>query len=97
MTVDTLILFGIFVVLQALDALLTLHILSRGGRELNPVMAWAMDRVGPATALATMKLALVVAVFAVLPWLPVWTLIVLCLAYTAIAVWNRYQLERMRG
>lgn len=29
--------------LSVLDALFTLELLSRGGRELNPVMAWALD------------------------------------------------------
>lgn len=36
----------IFIALQVLDAVLTKHIISKGGRELNPFMAWLQQKVG---------------------------------------------------
>lgn len=38
--------FVILCILQVIDIELTTGILKRGGRELNPPMAWCMDRMG---------------------------------------------------
>lgn len=40
------ILFAAFAVLQTLDVATTLYVLDRGGRELNPFLAFLMSRLG---------------------------------------------------
>jgi hypothetical protein len=62
------ILLAIIILLQVLDAATTLSILKLGGRELNPMLKWLMDRLGVVPALAVSKLVLVggVAVVAML-------------------------------
>lgn len=40
------ILLIVFVCLSVCDVLTTLQILKKGGRELNPIMKWAMDKLG---------------------------------------------------
>ncbi len=84
-------LYVLFAVLQIADALLTLRILSAGGVELNPAMRWVFRRVGVATGLATVKLALLVLVFALLPWLPIWLLALICAFYGGVVAHNWMQ------
>lgn len=94
MTSISIWLYALFAVLQIADALLTLRILSAGGVELNPVMRWVFRRVGVATGLATVKLLLLVLVFALLPWLPVWLLALACVFYGGVVAHNWIQVRR---
>lgn len=50
-------LFAALALLQALDVLSTVHVLKRGGQELNPVMRKAMDKLGMLPALLITKAA----------------------------------------
>lgn len=43
------------IVLQLLDGWTTYRILSTGGRELNPVLAWAIRKIGTTPALVVSK------------------------------------------
>lgn len=47
---------------QIADVATTNRILARGGRELNPVMCWIMDKTGDQWAVVKVVLALIVAV-----------------------------------
>ena len=56
-------LFGVLVVLNLVDAWLTLRILAKGGVEVNPLMRWLMERVEPTPALLGSKAAMLVLVW----------------------------------
>lgn len=47
---------ALFAALQVADIATTLLILNNGGRELNPVVKWFIDRLGPVSGLVTIKL-----------------------------------------
>lgn len=56
-------LFALLVGLNIADAVLTVRILGEGGRELNPVMAKAMEMIGVMPALAVMKVVALAAMY----------------------------------
>lgn len=53
--VINLLLVMAMIVMQALDGVLTVKILSHGGVERNPVVRWLMDRIGIVPALVATK------------------------------------------
>lgn len=57
------ILFIIVAALQVADGYLTWRILGLGGRELNPLIRFLMDRLGVVPGLVLAKLVLVVVIF----------------------------------
>ena len=87
--------FAAFVVVNILDAALTLWALRAGGTEANPLIRALMRRVHPALALAAIKGAYIVAVAVwladVAPWLPLLTGV-----FAAICAWNAVQILRAR-
>ena len=86
MILALLILFGF---LQVADGYTTYKLLSNGGRELNPVMRWVMDKLGMVQGLVLMKLltiGLVAAAFS--EALTFW----LCVLYICVVGWNTYNL-----
>ena len=87
--------FAAFVLVNLLDAGLTLYALSRGGTEANPLIRALMRRVHPALALAGIKGAYIVAVAIwlgdIAPWLP-W----LTGLFAGICAWNVVQIVRAR-
>ena len=88
--------FAAFVLVNLLDAGLTLYALSRGGTEANPLIRALMRHVHPALALAGIKGAYIVAVAIwlgdIAPWLP-W----LTGLFAGICAWNVVQIVRMRA
>ena len=87
--------FAAFVLVNLLDAGLTLYALSRGGTEANPLIRALMRHVHPALALALVKGAYIVAVAIwlgdIAPWLP-W----LTGLFAGICAWNVVQIVRAR-
>jgi len=87
--------FAAFVLVNLLDAGLTLYALSRGGTEANPLIRALMRHVHPALALAGIKGAYIVAVAIwlgdIAPWLP-W----LTGLFAGICAWNVVQIVRAR-
>ena len=87
--------FAAFVLVNLLDAGLTLYALSRGGTEANPLIRALMRHVHPALALAGIKGAYIVAVAIwlgdIAPWLP-W----LTGLFAAVCAWNVVQIVRAR-
>ena len=85
-----------FVLVNVLDAALTLWALKLGGAEGNPLLGALMRRVHPALVLAVTKGAYIVAVGAFLPavasWLPWMTAF-----FVAVCAWNVLQIVRMRA
>lgn len=84
----TSILILLLVALNVADILLTLRIIKQGGRELNPLLAWLMTRIGIKPALIVSKAVLLVAAALVLRSPAILTL--LCLAYAAV-VWHNWR------
>lgn len=87
--------FAAFVLVNLLDAGLTLYALSRGGTEGNPLIRALMRRVHPALALAGIKGAYIVAVAIwlgdIAPWMPLLTGV-----FAAICAWNAVQIGKLR-
>lgn len=81
-------LFALFAVLQFLDYELTSGLLQRGGRELNPVVRWMMERFGQQQGLMLAKLA-ALGVGAFLAYTgSAWALAALCVVYVGVVAWN---------
>lgn len=75
----------IFAALQVADSVLTVLVINGGGRELNPVMRWLMERLGMIPALAVFK-ALAIAYLA---WVNIPALTIgACVVYVAVVAWN---------
>ena len=87
--------FAAFVLVNVLDAALTLYALKLGGSEGNPLLRAMMRRVHPALVLAATKGAYIVAVGVMLaqiaPWLPWMTAF-----FVAVCAWNVVQIRRLR-
>jgi hypothetical protein len=75
---------------QVGDAATTLAILKRGGRELNPLVRWLMDKATPLTAMVGKGVA-TVAVGTMLE--PVYVLAMAALT-AAVVGWNLWQLNQ---
>jgi hypothetical protein len=80
------ILILLLILLQVADAALTVKVLSKGGRELNPIMAKLMNALGVNAALVLSKTILVVIVIVVEP--EFWLLCMLNIVYLAVCVNN---------
>lgn len=76
----------LFALLQVADIFTTWKVLSQGGRELNPVMAWVMGRLGVLPGLVLAKLALLGLLVSCPPNLMV--MAGLCVLYAAVVVRN---------
>lgn len=87
--------FAAFVLVNLLDAGLTLYALRAGGTEANPLIRALMRRLPAAAALALVKGAYIVAVAIwlgdIAPWLP-W----LTGLFAGICAWNVVQIVRAR-
>ena len=87
--------FAAFVLVNLLDAGLTLYALKLGGSEGNPLLGALMRRVHPALVLAVTKGAYIVLVGAwlpaVSPWLPWMTAF-----FVAVCAWNVWQIGKLR-
>ena len=49
------VLLALIIILQLLDAWTTFRVLEQGGREMNPLLAWAMSGIGVTLALVIAK------------------------------------------
>lgn len=87
--INNLILASITVLLAVADILLTNRILAAGGKELNPVMRWCMDRCGKYWWAPKMVLTCLVVLVLLRSggghWLP---LTVACAIQAGIVAWN---------
>lgn len=79
-------------VLQLLDAWLTYQGLSRGGRELNPLMRWAIQKAGVLPGLLIPMALVMGALLYAQP--PVWLMGALVALYMAVCGYTLSQLER---
>lgn len=77
--------------LQVADIVTTWKVLSQGGRELNPVMAWVMDHLGVLPGMVAVKAVLIGTVVAFPPGMV--AMGVLCAMYAVVAVRNARQIK----
>jgi len=82
------ILFFALVGLNVLDVYTTMQILKQGGRELNPLMAWLMGKIGPLPAMLALKVPLLVAMGLMLTDVPPWMLLALLALYVFVVANN---------
>lgn len=92
-------LLGALVILQGADIWSTWRVLAAGGRELNPVVAEFIARLGLLPGLVAVKLpptlaAVAATYYGLLPW---WLLAGLCALYVGVVANNLRALRRMRG
>lgn len=80
-----------FILLQIVDSLTTVHILKNGGREVNPFMNWAFDKLGIGLSLAIIKGIMIILV--VTAWNDVLTFWA-CVLYSVVAGHNLYQISK---
>lgn len=79
----------VFILLQISDCLTTVCLLKGGGREANPILAWAFDKIGIATTLIVIKSVLVSLMFVL--WNE-WMTLALNVWFLGIVSWNSYQI-----
>lgn len=87
--------FVILCILQVIDIELTTGILKRGGRELNPLMAWCMDRMGVAKALWITKTLSMGLCLLLLYHNETTVLAALCSIYFFVCAWNWHVLHKI--
>lgn len=70
------------------DVVLTRRVVQAGGRELNPVIRWAIGSFGLTTGLVLGKVPAILALYFIRDWqLPATA----CVIYSAVVAWNAYQ------
>ena len=81
---------------QIADVVTTNRVLAKGGRELNPVMRWIMDKTGDQWAVVKVVLALIVAVVL---WASgmAWAIWIITALTWAVALLNWRTLRGMGG
>ena len=80
----------LFILLQIADSLTTVHIL-KNGKELNPFLNWAFEKIGIGATLAIIKTVAVILVTAV--WNE-WLTFGLDVFYIGVVGWNSYQIYK---
>lgn len=75
----------LFAALQAADVALTALVLRKGGRELNPIMAWFMRKLGLIPGLALPKVLTTIMVYFINVQ---WFTIAACVLYILVVLWN---------
>lgn len=95
-TTEALLFAALFVGLQIADIWTTWAVLARGGRELNPLMAWLMRLFGFWPAVVGAKALAIAAVLVWLDEMAAWELAVIIGAYVAVVGSNLRALRRLR-
>jgi hypothetical protein len=81
----------LFILLNVLDALLTMVGIANGKKELNPAASWLMEQAGVLPAVVLVKLVSVVIVLAIARRLS-WLLPVGCVIVGFAVLWNLSEL-----
>lgn len=89
-----LILFVLLVALNVADIVLTRCVLKQGGRELNPLLSALFKRMEPILAMLIVKIPFLLAVYFLMPQVPILVMQVLVVGYACLMLWNITQLQR---
>lgn len=84
----------VLIVLNVADIALTDRILKNGGRELNPLLAALFKRMEPIPAMLIVKIPFLLAVYFLMPQVPIVVMQVLVVGYACLMLWNVVQLQR---
>jgi hypothetical protein len=90
-------LLALFIILQVGDAVTTLNILRRGGRERFWVMRWMIEKLGVESALMIKTVIAIALFWVIVPIAPLWVLAGLCGWYVVIVVMNFMVLNKMKA
>lgn len=90
------VLLALLVILQYYDGLTTYRLLSKGGRELNPVVRWFINRFGLRNGLLLVKgnIALLILWTTLVGIMPMGMLAALCLLYIWVVYHNFTELSK---
>ena len=88
------ILFALLVCLNLFDVYTTVRVLRQGGTEMNPVMAWAMDKVGVIPGLLIPKIVVLGAMGFYLEELPSMVMFGLCCFYVLLVLHNYEKIQK---
>ena len=88
--------FAALCTLSLADVVTTLKALARGGHEANPMMAWAMGKLGALGALVVLKALLLVPGYYCLLQVPLAALIGMLVFYVAIVANNLRCLSKLK-
>ena len=83
-----------FAVLQVADGMTTLHILARGGKELNPAMRWIFEQIGTLNGVFITKTLLVIVFWMFYDYIPIWAFAAMCGLYAAVVYHNVNELRK---
>lgn len=87
-----------FAILNAFDAWTTWQVFRFGGRELNPILAQVINRLGLFWTLTLVKLGAVAIIWwAAFHGLTVNALLLINAGYVGLALWNYRQLQKQKG
>lgn len=88
------ILFVLLIALNVADLVVTRYVLEQGGRELNPLLAALFKRMEPVLAMLMVKIPFLLAVYFLMPQVPIVVMQVLVVGYACLMLWNVVQLQR---
>jgi hypothetical protein len=87
-------LLWLLIVLQYADALTTLKILERGGKERNPILRRLFEYVGVMNGIFIAKTVVVLAFWVFAEYIPVLVFAIMCGLYAAVVYPNIEQLRK---
>lgn len=87
-----LILVSFLCCLVIADGILTYEILCRGGKELNPVVRWAIEKLGIVEGLVLTRMVLVLVFIVSVQSMPAWGFFALIVFYAFVIAHNAKQL-----
>ena len=92
----TYVLLSLLIILQYYDGLTTYRLLSKGGRELNPVVRWFINQFGLRNGLLLVKgnIAVLITWTTLVGIMPVGVLAALCLLYIWVVYHNFTELNK---
>lgn len=92
----TYLLLSLLLLLQYYDGLTTYRVLQRGGRELNPLVRWCINKFGLLNGLLLVKgnLAVLITWTTLVGLMPVWVLAGLCVFYIWVVYHNFTELAK---
>lgn len=85
---DSLYALAAIVLLNVLDVLTTMHVLSKGGREINPMVSWMIGKLGIVPALLVVKVFALGVLYSQLAVIPMYILLIIFAVYVAVLANN---------
>lgn len=87
-------LLWMLIVVQIVDAITTIKILERGGKELNPAMAWLFEKMGVIEGLFVVKTVICSVFYIWMESIPAWGFLAIIGLTGAVVYHNILQLQK---